>query len=363
MSGYGKLALRCVLFIAFGIAASAGQKKHEEPKSQVQPLPPEPPAALAVDTETLDFHISPRLKSGGLAAQIRTSLNELIRDTHGETIVKLRAFVAGSGDARRVQALVTDLFSQNRLPLPVLTILQVGALGNEHAQVVIEAVVSTHKAVNPAGLAFFFGQQGNSLDGAIHKLRESAEATGVDPGHVVTCTCFTGTIMDYDKAAEAVHALFPQTEVNLVQAVRDPLTQHATCEATAQLTTPPTQGPVVLMEFAHATLVHSPQLLFTGLQLTFGPFLDDGQTAFSRLTRTANTFQSVQSPVQVDAFALDPHSAAALRKTMSLAPGTLSVQNIEGLQAIDATAGIEAILAPGVPSATVIRKAGDTITR
>ncbi len=73
------------------------KKKNEEPKPQVLPLPPELPMALAAETETLDFHISPLLRSGGLAAQIRQSLDDLIRDTHGETIVKLRAFVAGAG--------------------------------------------------------------------------------------------------------------------------------------------------------------------------------------------------------------------------------------------------------------------------
>ena len=77
------------------------KKKYEEPKPQVLPLPPELPMALAAETETLDFHISPLLRSGGLATQIRQSLGDLIRDTHGETIVKLRAFVAGAGDARR----------------------------------------------------------------------------------------------------------------------------------------------------------------------------------------------------------------------------------------------------------------------
>src|SRR5277367_5455719 len=122
------------------------KKKNEEPKPQVMPLPPELPMALAADAETLDFHISPLLRSGGLAAQIKQSLDDLIRDTHGETIVKLRAFVAGAGDARRVQSEAADLFTDHKLPLPVLSVLQVGALGDEAAKVVIEAVVSTRRA-------------------------------------------------------------------------------------------------------------------------------------------------------------------------------------------------------------------------
>ncbi len=338
-------------------------KKYDEPKSQVQPLPPQPPAALAVDTETLDFHISPLLNTGALASQIRTSLNNLIRDTRGETIIKLRAFVSGSGDARQVQALVTDLFTERKLPLPVLSILQVGALGEDHAQVVIEAVVSTHRPVNPSGLAFLFGQRGETLPAAFATLQRNVTAAGIDPAHLLTCTCFTGWIQDYRAAAASLHMIFPQAQVDIVQAVRDPTNQHSVCEGIAQLTRSPAQGPVVLMDAAHATLVDSRQVVFTGLQLTFGPFLDDGQTAFARLTRTATSLSPVETPVEVNAFALDPRAAALLRRTDSLAPGTFSAQEIEGLQAIDATAGIEAIFAPDVSSAVVLRSTEDKITR
>src|SRR5690349_10130456 len=101
------LAMVGLLALAFvyspGLYAQKRSKKNEEPKSQVLPLPPELPMVLAADTQSLDFHISPLLKSGGLAVQIRRSLTDLLRDTRGERIVKLRAFVSGVGDARRVQ--------------------------------------------------------------------------------------------------------------------------------------------------------------------------------------------------------------------------------------------------------------------
>lgn len=349
-----------LLAVAAGGALGRRKNQQEEPKSQVQPLPPQPPSALVVETDTLDFHISPLLETGALAAQIRASLNDLIRDTRGETIIKLRAFVAGSGDARQVQATVTDLFTEHRLPLPVLTILQVGALGGEHAQVVIEAVVSTHRTINPAGLGFFFGQRGDTLPTALQRLRESTALAGLDARQVLSTTCFTGALGSSSDAAAALHAVFPQSQVNVVQAVRDPENQHTVCEATAQLSAPPAQGPVVLMDAAHATLVNAPRLVFTGLQLTFGAFLDDGTTAFARLNHTADSIDHEETPVEVNAFALDPNAAALLRRTDSLAPGTFTVQDIEGLQAIDATAGIEAIFAPGVVRAVAVR--GDTIT-
>ena len=94
----------CMALVVKEMPAQRNKKKYEEPKPQILPLPPNMPMALATETASLDFHISPLLKTGGLSAQIRRSLNDLIRDTHGETIVKLRAFVAGAGDARRVEA-------------------------------------------------------------------------------------------------------------------------------------------------------------------------------------------------------------------------------------------------------------------
>ncbi|HWE49384.1 MAG TPA: hypothetical protein VG273_06325 [Bryobacteraceae bacterium] len=342
--------------------AAAQKRKNTEPKSQVTPLPPEPPMALAVDTESLDFHISPLLKTGGLSAQIKQSLNDLIRDTHGETIIKLRAFVAGAGDARRVQALVLDLFTDHHLPLPVLTIVQVGALGLDTAQVVIEAVVSTHRVVNPNGLAFFFDQRGRSLMNAVEQFQANAKAANVPLGNVLTCTCFAARIEDHEAALKQVKDLFPKADLNLVQAIRDPLSTSANCEGVAQLASAP-KDPVVLEQFAHATLVHSTQLIFTGLQLSFGNYLDDGQQAFARLQRAAGALQPVETPVMLDGFALDNSAAAALRKTIPLGPRTFTIHGVEGLPSMDASAGIEAILAPNVQAAVVQQeKAGQTGT-
>src|ERR1700761_7687566 len=212
-----------VLSLALAWLALGGQrKKNEEPKTQVLPLPPELPMALMADTETLDFHISPLLRTGGLAVQIRQSLNDLIRDTHGETIIKLRAFVAGAGDARRVQAEVTQIFTERKLPLPVLSILQVGALGDQAAQVVIEAVVSTHRTVNPKGLAFLAGQMGPSLDKALQQLKTSAAAARVDAQRVLTCTCFTSRIEDGEATRAMLQTSFPKSEINVMEALRDP---------------------------------------------------------------------------------------------------------------------------------------------
>jgi enamine deaminase RidA (YjgF/YER057c/UK114 family) len=339
------------LFSASALDPIFGGQKHrnEEPKSQVQPLPPQPPMALKADAGALDFHLSPLLKSGGLAAQIRQSLNDLIRDTHGETIIKLRAFVAGAGDARRVQAEVVNLFTEHKLPLPVLTVLQVGALGQEAAKVVIEAVVSTRRQANPNGLAFFAGQGGTSLAQALGRLQESVQAAGVAPDAVLVATCFTARLEDWNSAHGQVLGAFPHANVNLVQALRDPASDGAVCEAIGQLTNTPADAPVVLLESRRATLVGPHPLVFTGLQLSFGSYLDDAHEAFVRLERAATALDPVEAPVHVNVFSLDPAGGSALRKTTAVPPSTFTVETIEGLPSVDATAGIEAILAPGVP--------------
>lgn len=343
-------SVTALLLMVLTIAGTAGQRhKNQEPKTQVLPLPPELPKALLAGTASLDFHISPLLRTGGLSAQIRQSLNDLIRDTRGETIIKLRAFVAGAGDARRVQAEAANLFTERKLPLPALTVLQVGALGQETAQLVIEAVVSTPRTVNPDGLAFFSGHNGASFDEALRQLKEGVAAAAVAPDHVLTSTCFISEIGGYDAARSALQSAFPKTAINIVQAVRDPESDASMCEAVGQLTEPPA-APVVLLKKSRATLVDTPQLIFTGLQLSFGSFLDDAHEAFVRLQRTASALQPVAAPVEVNAFSLDAYSSSALRKMTSFPPSAFTAQTVEGLPAIDASGGIEAILAPGVPS-------------
>jgi hypothetical protein len=324
-------------------------KKHDdEPKTEVMPLPPQLPMALAADTQTLDFHISPLLGTGGLDAQIRRSLNDLIRDTHGETIIKLRAFVSGAGDARRVGAETGQIFTDHKLPLPVVSIVQVGALGGESAEVVIEAVVATKRDINPNGLAFFSGQSAPSFRQAAERLAESARAASVPAGHVLTCTCFASILGDYASMRAALQSEFPNSAINIVQPLREPGDGAATCEAVGQLSAPPRNGPVEWLSKARATLVNSPQLVFTGLQLTFGNYLDDAHEAFLRLERAVSAVQPVEAPVEIDAFALDSYAAAALSKTTTAPPATFTVESVEGLPAIDASAGIEAVLAPNV---------------
>jgi enamine deaminase RidA (YjgF/YER057c/UK114 family) len=326
--------------------AQKRKRKDEEPKTQVLPLPRELPMVLEADTRGLDFHVSPLLKTGGLAVQIRRSLTDLLRDTHGETIVKLRAFVSGVGDARRVATEVSELFSSRKVPLPVLTILQVGGLGEDLAQVEIEAVVSTPRTLNPNGLVFLSGQTGNSLSEALERLQKSAKTASTTSEQIVSCTCFLSRVESGLRERGAVQSMFPKAAVNVVQALRDPPNNTTMCEAIGQLGSISTEAPLLLMEEARASIVRSPRLVFTGLQLTFGSYLDDAREAFHRLQRAASVVEGADSTVQLNAFSLDLTSGSALRKSTSAPPSTFTTQIVEGLPAMDASAGIEAVLVP-----------------
>src|SRR5579862_1496611 len=129
------------------IPVVAPESKQKKKKEANQTLPPakELPSAVTAETERLAFGASPLIGKGLLSQQTRDALKALLKTNHG-TIVKLRAFVAGSGDLRRVGELTAEIFAEKHLPLPVLTVVQVGALPLEGAQVVLESVEEIGRA-------------------------------------------------------------------------------------------------------------------------------------------------------------------------------------------------------------------------
>ena len=58
------------------------------------------------------------------------ALKALARLNHGVPIVKLRAFVAGSGDLRRVKDIVAEDLTDKKQALPAVSTIQVGALAH-----------------------------------------------------------------------------------------------------------------------------------------------------------------------------------------------------------------------------------------
>lgn len=309
--------------------------------------------ALPAPTGMLEFRVLPLLTSGGLGAQIRQSVNLLLHDARNEDVIKLRAFVAGPGDARRVQSVVSDSFSEHKLPLPVVSIVEVGALQDSRAQIAMEATIASRRQLNPDGLIFFSGQTGTTLSAAIGKLQESARAASA--GRILRCTCFT-TNIDGNGASlrQTMETAFPGAASTVIQALRDPQEDSTTCEAVAQAkSSSPGSAPLVLLPKQRAAVVHADHLVFTGLQLSFGDYLDDAAEAFQRLHRAASSVNAVDAPVQATAFSPDPSSMAALRKTTHVPLSIFTVQPVEALPGADASAGVEEVLAPGVAAPVI----------
>ena len=94
-------ALACGLVLT---AWPAEQKKKGEPKkkkeelTQTLQLPKELPNAVVGETRRLTFHVTPLSSKGLLSQQIRDALRALSRETGANAVLKIRAFVAGSGD-------------------------------------------------------------------------------------------------------------------------------------------------------------------------------------------------------------------------------------------------------------------------
>ena len=179
------VALCLVLALACGTAVAEKKKKkkkEEEEVTQTLPALKDPPAAVTAETARLVFRVSPLSNKGLLSPQVRDALHALIRDNHGAQIVKLRAFVAGTGDVRRVQTLVSEVFTDRKLPIPALTVVLTGGIPMEGVQVVIQSIAVEKKPVNPNGLAFLAGQAGDSPSHSLEKLQADMDASLQFPG-------------------------------------------------------------------------------------------------------------------------------------------------------------------------------------
>src|ERR1700722_19792426 len=139
--------------LAGAVALVAFPQKPKKDENQVLQLPKDLPAAVEGDPRHLSFYVTPLASKGLLSKQVRDALSALAHESKGDPILKIRAFVAGSGDGRRVRDIVSEVFTDRKQALPVLSLVQAGSLPEE-AQVVLEAVAESRKQANPHGLAF-----------------------------------------------------------------------------------------------------------------------------------------------------------------------------------------------------------------
>jgi enamine deaminase RidA (YjgF/YER057c/UK114 family) len=322
-----------ILSFALGIHvwAQKSKKKNEEPVTQTLPLLKDPPSAVSAETERLVFHVSPLSNKGLLSQQVRDALKALLRDTHGAAIVKLRAFVAGSGDIRRISTIVSETFTEHKLALPAVSTIEVGALPLEGSQVVIESIAVEKKTTNPNGLGFYSAQP-------VKELRPVAG--------VLRATCFLSSLDDLPRIKSSVAAAFPGSAVNFVQSQRVGFEPRDVCEAVARLDNPPGQAVVIGKDEAR---VHAPKIVLTGTQMAFRDTDADLRLAFERLAKALEPFGATYKDVfWSSAYPLTRPVEEKVRAMQTeffdqSHPPAGTMLLFEGLPSLDATMAMEVI--------------------
>jgi enamine deaminase RidA (YjgF/YER057c/UK114 family) len=358
--------------VLFALAAFPGpfdkkKKKSEEDVTQVLQLPKDPPSAVVAETARLGFHVSPLSANGLLSRQVRDALKALHHSVGGASIVKLRAFVAGSGDQRRVQAIVSEMFTDWRQSLPALSVVQVGGLPLEGAQVVVEATSVGKKDVNPNGLAFIAGQQASSptplqpvlplAEKALAGLRTAVRGAGSEAGDVLRGTCFLSSLADFGKVRELVESEYRGAAWNFVQTQRAPLQSVAECEVVArsrvkivkpvEFVNP--DGLAKSPNYSQIALVGAPRVALTGTQVAFGFQDADVRLAFGRLEKElAGVGASIKEIAWSSIYPVSSSMVEEVRKIRfefydPKHPPASTLLPFEGLPSVDASFAVDAI--------------------
>ena len=290
-------SLLCALPAAAQKPVAPPKKPKKEEITQTLQLPKDLPAAVIGETRRLTFHVTPLSARGLLSAQVRDALKALTKETGSNPVLKIRAFVAGSGDLRRVRDIVSEIFAERRLPLPALSLIQSGGLPLEGAQVVLEAIAQGKKEVNPRGLIFLSAPavtSENPLDPveplaakSLERLKAALKTAGSEPADVVRLTCFLSSLDNIAATRKLVEADFGRATLNYVQTQRAPSRAVAACEAVAKLTWNTGQRVLMQPESGEplAALVAASRIVLTGTQVSFGYQEANSRLAFERMKK------------------------------------------------------------------------------
>jgi enamine deaminase RidA (YjgF/YER057c/UK114 family) len=352
--------------LACGLALAAHSQKQNKEENQVLQLPKELPTAVEGDPRHLSFYVTPLSSKGLLSRQVRDALSALNREAKGDPILKIRAFVAGSGDARRVRDLVSEVFTDRKQPLPVLSLVQAGGLP-EGAQVVLEAIAASRKEVNPEGLVFLSAQPATAADPtgpvmplagkSLAALRLALKASGSQPADVLRVSCFLSSLDEVAAIRKTVDDEYPKVPADFVQTQRAPAHSLAACEAVAKLSrsgAPRLQvmNPEGLPAVAGASgiaLVAAAKVVLTGAQVSFGYEEADARLAFQRLAKALDQAgASMHDVASAHFYPLAPGIAAQVEKVRSeffdsARPPASSLLLFEGLPSMNAGFAIDVV--------------------
>jgi enamine deaminase RidA (YjgF/YER057c/UK114 family) len=367
-----RLSLLIGVFVCLAVAVSPAQRrsKDEEEITQTLEVLQDPPMTVPAETSRLVFDVSPLSSKGLLSQQVRDALRTLMNRSKRARFVKLRALVAGSGDMRRVRDIVSEVFTDRRQPLPALSVVQVGGLPMEGAQVVIESVAVARREQHAHGVAWFSGQQvagTNPLDPvlplaqkAVANLASAVRESGAQPGDVLKVTCFLSSLAGVNEIRSLVGKEFPAAAANHVQVQRAPSQAVAECEAVARNQAKPAQAVVLLNpeglpkspNYSQVAVVNAPRVVLSGTQMAFRFQESDARLAFERLAKAleeGNT--SPKDVVFASAYPLSNSIAELVRKVRfeffdKSRPPASTMLPFEGLPSMDASFAIDVVAVP-----------------
>lgn len=366
-----------ILLVTFALlpAALEAQKKRKPKKSEIEvtqtlELAPDPPASVTVETAKLEFLVSPLSSKGLLSQQVKDGLKFLRSKAGSRPIVKIRAFVAGTGDQRRVPAIVSEVFDDKKQPLPAVSTIQVGLLPMEGAQILMEAVILAKKPVNPNGVAFLSGMGGVGtespektlpmLEKAIADLTRATRAAGSEPADVTRVTCLLSGLEQIGEVQRKMAAAFPSAVLTAVQAQRLHDRALAECEAVVRLRTKPAADLVMLNPpemnpspmYSKGALIGAEKIILTGTQLAFNEEDKDVHLAFQRMAKVLEAAHSSMKRVAFSSlYCLTNPVTAKIRAVRfdyydKARPPASTLLLYEGLPSIDASFAIELVAVP-----------------
>jgi enamine deaminase RidA (YjgF/YER057c/UK114 family) len=358
--------------LLFTVAQTPSAKKRPkdvdlDPPTQTLAAPPELPSHLTVQTFHLRFFHPPLTNKGLLSQQVKDGLKVVSKNLKGGKLVRLRAFVAGRGDLRRVAAIVSEELEEKHLSLPVLTTVQVSALPMTGSQVALEAIIEDRKQVHPYGLAFFAGQQvtGNQpgigkptelVGTSLTQLASAGKEAGVTAAQILQVTCFVHALETETLLAQ-LRAAAPNAAVSLIELNRAHPNGIAECEAIGALSAAPAKplsflNPTSLTanaNYSQVALVGAKNIVFTAARVGIGSEPSSIRQVFERLGRDLEAESSGWPQVAMTRYyPLYTNTTNLIRQQRfdflnKAAPPASTLLTFEGLPGLDSSWGLDLI--------------------
>lgn len=335
------------------------KKKKPEDVTQTLELPKDPPAMVTADLHRMVFRVTPLSAKGLLSVQTREAVKTLLKQTSGENVVRVRAFVAGSGDLRRVPQIVSEVFTDHKMSLPAVSVVLAGGLPLNGAQVLLETIsISKKSDTAPAGLLFVPGQMAENpqlADQVAPLARQALErfdrAVAKGGGsNVLRVTCYVSSLADSDAVSSLIAAKYPGAAIALVQPKRAQVSSSVECEGVAKLTKPVNGLSFVKDgDKVESVAVSAPTVALTGTLVAYGYEDRNARQVFDRMNKVLEPARASWKSVAEVRFY--PVAASFVKQIIRVRddfldranPPAISIVPIEGLPSINASFAMDAV--------------------